>query len=142
VSIQTVPLRGLEGCTSTNKVKNKIIPYHPKLKLLARELRKNSTLAEIILWKAIKQRALGVQFHRQVPILNFIVDFYCHELKLVIEIDGNSHEQLYTEDLERQKAIEKYRVEFIRFSDAEIKKDIFSVSLALDEKVKQLSKHP
>lgn len=58
---------------------NKIIPYRSDLKFLARELRKNSTLAEVILWQSIKKRALGVQFHRQVPMVNYIVDFYCHE---------------------------------------------------------------
>ena len=70
-------------------MKNKIIPYNPKLKEYARELRKNSTLAEVLMWKAIKNQALDVQFHRQVPMLNYIVDFYCHELMLAIEIDGD-----------------------------------------------------
>ena len=79
-------------------VKNKIIPYNPKLKEFARQLRKNSTLSEILLWQKIKQQALGVQFHRQVPLLEYIVDFYCHELKLAIEIDGKSHEFIYDED--------------------------------------------
>jgi len=61
-------------------MKNKIIPYNPKLKELARELRKNSTLSEVLLWLKIKAKVMGVEFHRQVPIGNFIVDFYCHEL--------------------------------------------------------------
>ena len=74
-------------------MRNKIIPYNPKLKLLARELRKNSTLSEVLLWQNIKQRGYGVQFHRQVPMLDYIVDFYCHEIGLAIEIDGSSHEQ-------------------------------------------------
>ncbi len=76
-------------------MKNRIIPYNPKLKSLARQLRKNSTLAEVLMWKNIKQKALGVQFHRQVPMLNYIVDFYCHEISLVIEIDGSSHDFNY-----------------------------------------------
>ena len=70
------------------KMKNKIIPYNPKLKDLARKLRKESTLSETLLWKQIKNKSLGVEFHRQVPLDNFIVDFYCHELMLAIEIDG------------------------------------------------------
>ena len=74
-------------------MKNKIIPYNPKLKELARELRKNSTLSEVLLWIKIKGKAMGVEFHRQVPIDNFIVDFYCHELMLTIEIDGSSHDE-------------------------------------------------
>lgn len=54
-------------------MRNKIIPYHPELKFYARELRKKSTLCEVILWQKIRKRALGVQFHRQVPMLNYIV---------------------------------------------------------------------
>ena len=70
---------------------NKIIHYNPSLKEKARILRKNSTLSEIILWKKIKNKSLGYEFHRQVPLDNFIVDFYCHGLNLAIEIDGNTH---------------------------------------------------
>ena len=71
---------------------NKIIYYNPNLKEKARLLHKNSTLSEIILWKNIKNKSLGYEFHRQVPLDNFIVDFYCHELNLAIEIDGNTHD--------------------------------------------------
>ena len=119
-------------------MKNKIIPYNPKLKAFARELRKNSTLSEVLLWQQIKQRSYGVQFHRQVPILDYIVDFYCHELKLVIEIDGNSHEHKYFSDLKRQGELEKYGVEFLRFSDLDIKKNMFSVELAIQELVAEM----
>jgi len=57
--------------------KNRVYSCNPRLKLLARILRLNSTMAEIILWKNIKGRALGYEFHRQVPIDEFIIDFYC-----------------------------------------------------------------
>lgn len=70
---------------------NPIIPYKPELKELARELRKNPTYAEKILWQGIRRKQLGVEFHRQVPIDQFIVDFYCHEIKLAIEVNGISH---------------------------------------------------
>jgi len=119
-------------------MRNKIIPYNPILKPYAKELRKNSTLAEVLIWKNIKNKALGVQFHRQVPMLDYIVDFYCHELKLAIEIDGNSHDFTYFEDYNRQNKLENYGVEFIRFSDGDVKNNIFSVSLSLEEKVKSL----
>jgi very-short-patch-repair endonuclease len=82
--------------------KNVIIPYDPRLKQFARYLRNNSTLSEILLWKQIKNKALGIEFHRQVPIDEFIVDFYCHELMLAIEIDGISHDFKYENDLRRQ----------------------------------------
>ena len=101
-------------------MKNKIIPYNPKLREYARVLRKNSTLAEVLLWKNIKNQALGVQFHRQVPMLDYIVDFYCHELMLAIEIDGNSHDFRYFEDSKRQNKLEDEGVEFIRFSDSDV----------------------
>ncbi len=64
-------------------MKNKIIPYQPYLKELARKLRKNSTLSEVLLWQKIKQRAYEVQYHRQVPMLDYIVDFYCHETSML-----------------------------------------------------------
>ncbi|NOZ61694.1 MAG: endonuclease domain-containing protein [Calditrichaeota bacterium] len=102
--------------------KNKIIPYNPKLKDLARTLRKNPTHAEKILWNAIRRKELGYEFHRQVPILNYIVDFYCHELMLAIEIDGVSHDsdEAKVSDQMRQREIEKYGIRFLRFRDEEV----------------------
>ena len=120
-------------------MRNKIIPYNPELKFSARELRKNSTLCEVLLWQKIRKRALGVQFHRQVPMLNYIVDFYCHEIFLVIEIDGSSHDNKQLYDAKRQGELEKYGVQFIRFTNDEIKQHLFSVLLALEEKVTALT---
>lgn len=114
---------------------NKIIPYNPKLKVLARQLRKNSTLSEVLLWQKIKQKGYGVQFHRQVPLLDYIVDFYCHELKLVIEIDGDSHIFKDDYDAERQKRLESYGITFLRFTDIDIKKSMFSVLLAIEQTI-------
>ncbi len=109
--------------------RNKIIAYEPHLKKLARELRKNSTIAEIILWEQIKGRRLGYQFHRQVPMDRYIVDFYCHELMLAIEVDGFSHdnEEVFTRDKKRQRELEKYGVKFLRFDDADVKSSIENV---------------
>ena len=124
-------------------MKNKIIPYKPYLKDLARKLRKESTLSEVLLWQKVKQRSYGVQFHRQVPMLKYIIDFYCHEIQLAIEVDGNSHDYKYFYDLKRQGELEKYGVVFLRFTDSDIKKDMFSVELILREKVNELlKKHP
>ena len=122
----------------SEKMRNKIIPYHPALKFLARQLRKNSTLPEVLLWQKIKQRAYGVQFHRQVPMLNYIVDFYCHEIGLAIEIDGKSHDHSFLYDAKRQGALEAYGVTFLRFSNDEVKKNMFSVLLIIEETVKDL----
>lgn len=119
-------------------MRNKIIPYNPELKLLARQLRKNSTLPEVLLWQNIKQRAYGVQFHRQVPMLNYIVDFYCHEIGLVIEIDGCSHDYIFEYDSKRQSEIEAFGITFLRFFNEDVKKNMFSVLLVIEEKVKEL----
>ena len=89
----------------------------------------------------IKNKAFDVQFHRQVPILSYIVDFYCHEINLTIEIDGDSHLYKYDYDVKRQNEIEKYNIKFIRFSDAEVKNNMFSVLLSLEEIINDLTKH-
>jgi len=123
-------------------MKSPIIPYNPKLKQLARNLRNNSTLSEVLLWKKIKNRALGVEFHRQVPINEFIADFYCHELKLAIEIDGESHDNQYEYDILRQNILEDYGISFIRFTDLEVKKDMDNVIRALEIKISELSNSP
>ena len=107
--------------------KNAIIPYRKDLKLLARKLRKNSTLSEVLLWCEIKNKQLeGFQFHRQVPMLDYIVDFYCHELNLVIEIDGDSHyhDDAPHKDEIRQKRIENYGITFLRFDDIDVKQNM------------------
>ena len=119
-------------------MKNKIIPYNPKLKEYAKELRKNSTLSEVLLWQQIKNKALGVQFHRQVPMLEYIVDFYCHELMLAIEIDGDSHLYKYEYDIKRQGELEKEGVVFLRFTDLDIKQNMFSVGITLEQVVQEL----
>ncbi len=120
------------------KKRNNIIPYNPKLKGYARQLRTNSTLSEVLLWQKIKGKALGVQFHRQVPINEFIVDFYCHEIQLAIEIDGSSHDNKYDYDCKRQNVLETKGVQFIRFTNNEINKQLFSVLLALEDKIVDL----
>ena len=117
---------------------SKIIPYNPKLREFARQLRNNSTLSEVLLWKQIKGKALGVEFKRQVPMLEYIVDFYCQEIGLAIEVDGNIHDFRYLEDAQRQQEVEKYGVIFIRFSNEEIKNNMFSVILSLESKIEEL----
>jgi very-short-patch-repair endonuclease len=116
-------------------MQNKIIPYNPKLKDLARKLRKESTLSEVLLWKKIKGKALGIEFHRQVPIDEFIVDFYCHELRLAIEIDGCSHDEKFEYDLKRQEKLESLGVGFLRFNDMDVKRDMYKVIRAIEDRI-------
>jgi very-short-patch-repair endonuclease len=106
------------------RMKNKVIPYRKDLKEKARHLRKNSTLSEVLLWNEIKDRKLGYQFHRQVPMLNYIVDFYCHELQLAIEVDGDSHDEKEKYDSLREQELKEYGVRFLRFIDIDVKRNI------------------
>ncbi len=86
------------------KQRRKIIPYNPKLKEFARQLRNNSTKSEIYLWKHLKgKQMMGYDFHRQKPLDNFIVDFFCHELMLAIEIDGYTHIHEEVQDKDEKK---------------------------------------
>ncbi|WP_420583357.1 endonuclease domain-containing protein [Reichenbachiella sp.] len=103
-----------------------IIPYDKKLVPLARKLRNNMTLAEILLWQEIKNKQLGVRFSRQIPIDHFIVDFYCKDLFLAIEVDGESHyhDDQPTKDKKRQGRLESLGVKFLRFDDIDIKTNI------------------
>lgn len=109
------------------------LPFNPRLKSLARELRNNSTLSEILLWEHLKngQRA-GYDFHRQKPIDEHIVDFFALELMLAVEIDGNSHRLKGAEDEERQKRLEELGVRFLRFDDATVKVSLEEVVAAID----------
>ena len=118
--------------------RNTIIPYNPKLKQFARDLRNNSTLSEVLLWRQIKGQALKYELHRQVPIDEFIVDFYCHELKLAIEIDGDSHNDKYDYDVSRQTKLQDLGVKFIRFYDVDVKKNLAGVLSALGNKIDEI----
>ncbi len=97
----------------------KIIPYNPDLVPIAKALRNNMTLGEIALWREIKGKKLGIRFSRQIPIDKFIVDFYCKDLNLAIEVDGAIHfeEGHQEKDEIRQKRLESFGVTVIRFSD-------------------------
>ena len=87
-------------------------------------LRNNSTLAETLLWQELKNNKLGDKFRRQHGIGYYIADFYCHELKLAIEIDGNIHLKQINEDIERQKIIEEDGIRFFRITSYEVENNI------------------
>jgi very-short-patch-repair endonuclease len=121
-------------------MKNLIILYNPTLKDLAKKLRQQGVLSEVLLWNKIKNKSLGFEFHRQVPIDNFIVDFFCHELMLAIEIDGNSHlnSEVQVNDIKRQEILETIGVKFIRFSDLDVKQKMNDVIRLLQIKLKEI----
>ena len=111
------------------------IHYNQKLKERARYLRNNSTLSEILLWNELKQRKMhGHQFYRQNPVGNYIVDFFSYKLRLVIEVDIESHdESVFEYDQIRQKYLESIGLTILRFDDLEIKKDMPNVLRVIEE---------
>jgi very-short-patch-repair endonuclease len=117
-----------------------ILPYRQDLIEKARWLRKHSTTGEIRLWNAVKNRQiLGYKFRRQHPIHRFIVDFYCRELKLAIEIDGRSHDFKIEADKERQLIIEQFGVSFLRFSESDVKRNTGAVVLEIEKWIESQS---
>lgn len=105
--------------------------YNKGLQLYANKLRKNMTKAEACLWKyALKAGKLSNwQFNRQRPVLNYIADFMCKELLLIIEVDGFTHIWEETIDKDEKKEIELERAGFkvIRFNDEDVLNDINNV---------------
>jgi very-short-patch-repair endonuclease len=126
--------------------KSKIIPYNPKLKEFARQLRNNSTETEIYLWLKLKGKQMyGYDFHRQKPIDNYIVDFFCNKLMLAIEVDGYSHEflEVYNKDIIKEKRLNELGIHVLRFSDYQVLKDMENVLLAIEYFIFEFEKtHP
>ena len=125
-------------------MKRKIIPYDPKLKLLARRLRNDSTLGEVLLWKELNDKQMhGFDFHRQKPLLNYIVDFFCHELNLVIEIDGSyhNHEGQFILDTARDTELAKYNLTVMRFTEIEVRKDMANVLRTIETYILEYKQH-
>jgi very-short-patch-repair endonuclease len=122
--------RGGTQCRGVSAMK---VRYDPKLKQLARELRNQSTLGEILLWRHLRQRQrLGFDFHRQKPIGHFIVDFYAPKLRLAVEIDGGTHFLKADRDATRQRILESMGVRFLRFTEKEVRKDPHVIARAVD----------
>jgi very-short-patch-repair endonuclease len=109
--------------------KRKIIPYRKDLTEKARSLRMQ-TLSEVLLWNKLKNfQMMGYDFDRQKPLDSYIVDFYCKDLQLVIEIDSDYHNQSdATEyDYQRQEKLELFGLKFLRFSERIVQKDMTEV---------------
>lgn len=111
-------------------------PYNKRLKKLSRNLRKNTTDAEKLLWSKVRRKQLkGYQFYRQKTIGNYIVDFYCAKANLVIEIDGGQH---YTDEgKEKDRLRDAYMaslsLKVLRFSDREVFKNLKEVMEKIGE---------
>ena len=91
-------------------------------------------MSEVLLWQRLKNKQmLGCDFHRQKPIEEYIVDFFCSRLKLIIEIDGESHVEKFEEDRKRQARLESLGFYFLRFWDSEVKNNLEGVLLSIKE---------
>jgi very-short-patch-repair endonuclease len=109
----------------------------------AKILRDNMTTCEKLLWQKLKQKqACGLRFRRQHPIVFFIADFYCHEARLVIEIDGDIHIQQREYDDGRSAEMEKYSIKVIRFTNSEIENNIEEVIKNIENEIKCRTKSP
>jgi len=99
-----------------------MLSYNKNISSYSRLLRKHMTDAEIRLWSHLKNRQLGgLQFYRQRIIGNYIFDFYCPKIKLVIEVDGGQHSsnEMMTKDTQREAYLKSMGLKTIRFNDIE-----------------------
>ena len=116
------------------------IPYDPSLKEKSRQLRNNPTPAEKHFWNTLRTMPFYQDntFNRQKPFGNYIVDFYCHEQQLVIEIDGDTHyeDQALVYDQKRIEFLESQGLRIIRFTNQEIMRSIEGVMEILGKMIK------
>lgn len=129
------PVKGRAG----EGFKRPCLPYDAKLTALARENRKNPTPAETMLWQKVLRHRRFEQhkFHRQKPIGAFIVDFYCKELHLVIEIDGDSHANQIEYDQQRTQFLNGLGLRVLRYTNADILKNLAGVFDDLTDRVNE-----
>ncbi|MFH1902574.1 MAG: endonuclease domain-containing protein [Candidatus Omnitrophota bacterium] len=120
------------------------IPYNPVLTEKARENRKNPTPAENKLWFKVLQnkRFANRKFTRQKPLDQYIVDFYCAELMLAIEIDGDSHAEQVNYDLQRTARLNQIGIDVIRYANQEVLNNPEGVYSDLFEKIKRRQQKP
>ena len=118
--------------------KSSYISYRPDLKAKARENRNNMNKPEAKIWYEIlrNKNLLGYRFLRQKPIENFIPDFYCHKLKLGIEVDGQSHSEQTEYDELRTEKFEELNIKIVRYSNAGIMTQIEGVYWDLEKILK------
>jgi very-short-patch-repair endonuclease len=120
--------------------------YNKDLKHLARNLRNDSTKGEVILWSEVlrARKMKGYQFNRQFPMTidrkGIIVDFICRKLKLIIEVDGYSHNFKYQEDLERDEKLSELGYKVIRIFEQEVRYDLDNVVRVIENEIDKQEK--
>jgi very-short-patch-repair endonuclease len=123
---------------------NKVTMFYGASSLImdrAKQLRRRMTEPEKIVWEIVRENSiLGLKFRRQHPINNYIADFYCHKIKLVVEIDGETHNQesakLYDEH--RTNVMNSFGIEVIRFNNKVILSNISFVRKTIEKKCNEL----
>lgn len=114
------------------------LPYNPSLKKLLPGKRRAGILSEVLFWKRVRDRQFyGIDFDRQRIIGNYIVDFYVKTLGLVVEIDGQSHEQKDEYDSVRSDYIESLGLQIFRVTDLEVKTALPQVMQSLEDFIVQ-----
>ena len=93
----------------------------------AKELRREMTPAEKLLWEELRANKLGVHFRRQQVIAGFIVDFYCHKSALVVEVDGDIHDLQQDEDARREKVLRELGLRIVRFKNDDVVRNLSAV---------------
>lgn len=112
------------------------IPYNPKLNERAKEMRNNSTKGEIKFWcELLRNKKSGYQFNRQKTIHHYIVDFYSAKLKLVVEIDGTSHDGKEEYDEEREKLLNSLELKVLHYNDLKVLNNFHLVEKEFKEQI-------
>jgi len=111
----------------------------PQLKKIRIKLRVNQTKPENLLWFHLRNKKLGYKFRRQFSIGNYVVDFYCHDLKLIIEVDGVDHINKFDYDIERQKFLKEKGFKIIRYSNKAIISELNFVLDDISEQIKKIN---
>lgn len=109
-----------------------------------RKLRQNQTNAEELIWRFLRNRQLsGYKFKRQYSVDHFVIDFYCPELKLAVEIDGASHNgpDQQKKDISRQKYLEAFNIKYVRIKDEELLDNPNKAFNKIEKAIKLLEKN-
>lgn len=112
------------------------LPFNPALKDRAKALRKAGNLSEVLLWNQLKRgQFMGLDFDRQKIIGNYIVDFYCAEMKAVIEVDGSSHDNKADYDAQRDAFLSGLGLRVIHVLDKDVKQELGAVMVYLAQQL-------
>ena len=118
--------------------------YNPHFQPFANKLRKSMTKAEASLWKYVlsARKMKGYQFRRERPVLNYIADFMCKELQLIVEVDGLTHqwEEVFARDKQKDNDLANAGFTVLRFNDADVLNNMPQVIRIIENKIEDIEK--